>query len=115
MKRIAILFMIAAFSVGFFVVPTFAMDEYATDVYTEKPNYWSTSKGDAILFDLLLLRPLGFASIGVGLAATIVALPFSITGNNTREVGEALLGEAGKFTLVRPLGEVFPPQEYLDR
>lgn len=107
--------MIAAFSLGFFVTPSFAMDEYTTDMYTEKPNYWSTNKADALLFDLVLLRPIGIASIGVGFAATIAALPFSIIGNNTREVGDALLGETGKFTFVRPLGEVFPPHELLDR
>lgn len=114
MKTTAIFIMIAAFSLGFFVVPSFAMDEYA-DVYTEKPDYWSTNKADAILYDLVLLRPVGLASVIVGFAGTIVGLPFSLIGNNTREVGDALIGETGKFTFVRPLGDVFPPQEYLDR
>ncbi len=106
--------MVTAFSLGLFATPGFAMDE-SQDVYIEKPNYWSTNKGDAMLYDLILLRPVGFASLIVGFAGTIVGLPFSVIGNNTREVGEALIGEPGKFTFVRPLGEIFPPQEYLDR
>lgn len=101
--------MIAAFSLSFFVIPAIAMD----DQYIEKPNYWSSNKADAILFDLVLLRPVGLASMGVGFAATIVGLPFSIIGNNTREVGDALIGETTKFTFVRPLGEIVPPQDYL--
>ena len=114
MKNTAIFLMIAAFSLGLFVVPAFSMDD-STNAYTEKPNYWSTNKGDAMLFDLILLRPIGFAAMGVGFAATIAGLPWSISGNYTREAGDALLGEPTGFTLIRPLGEVFPPQEYLDR
>ena len=106
--------MIAAFSLGFFVVPAFSVDE-GKDAYVAKPNYWSTSKGDAMLFDLILLRPIGLAAVTVGFAATIVGLPLSISGNYTREAGDALLGEPAGFTFIRPLGEVFPPQEYLDR
>lgn len=106
--------MIAAFSLGFLVIPAFAADE-SKDDYVEKPNYWSTGKGDAILFDLILLRPVGIAAFTVGLAGTIAGLPLSITANNTREVGDALVGEPGNFTFIRPLGEVFPPHEYLDR
>ena len=104
--------MIAAFSLGFFVIPAFSMDE-GKDAYVEKPNYWSNNKGEAMLFDLILLRPIGLAAVTVGLAATIVGLPLSITGNYTREAGDALLGEPAGFTFIRPLGEVFPPQDNL--
>lgn len=114
MKKTAIFLMIAVFSLGFFVIPAFSADE-SKDEYVEKPNYWSTGKGDAMLFDLILLRPVGLAAFTVGLAGTIVGLPLSISANNTREVGDAMVGEAGNFTFIRPLGEVFPPQEYLDR
>ena len=113
MKTTAIFIMIAAFSLGCFGIPAFAMDEYGNE-YIEKPNYWSSNKADAILFDLVLLRPVGFASLVVGVAGTIVGLPFSIIGNNTREVGEAMIGETARFTFVRPLGEVFPPHDYLE-
>lgn len=114
MKKTAIFLMIAFFTLGLFINPVLSMDE-SKDTYVEKPNYWSTSKGDAMLFDLILLRPIGFAATTVGFAATIVGLPWSISGNYTREAGDALLGEPVGFTFIRPLGEVFPPQEYLDR
>ncbi len=109
MKKVAIFILVAAFSLGLFALPAFAGDDM------EKPDYRGTGKGDAMLFDLIVLRPLGIASIGLGFAATVVALPFSIIANNTREVGDAMLTETTNYTFVRPLGEVFPSQSMLDR
>jgi hypothetical protein len=73
---------------------------------TEKPNYKGTGKGEAILFDLIFLRPLGIASCGIGLATTIVAAPFIVGRENAREIGDALLNEPGNFTVIRPLGQI---------
>jgi hypothetical protein len=73
---------------------------------TEKPNYKGTGKGEAILFDLIFLRPLGIISCGIGLAATIVGAPFIVGKENAHEIGEALLGEPGNFTVIRPLGQI---------
>jgi ABC-type phosphate transport system permease subunit len=111
MKKIIIFFMIAAFSLGSLAIPAFAMDEYKEE-FVEKPNYWSTNKADAMLYDIVILRPVGLASVIVGAAATIVAFPFSITSNSSREVGDAMIGETSRFTFCRPLGEIFPPAEY---
>lgn len=109
MKKAAIFIMIAAFSCGLFVLPAFAGDDF------EERSWRGTGKGEAMFFDLVLLRPIGIASMGVGFAATIAALPFSIIANNTREVGDALLGETTNYTFMRPLGEVFEPASMLDR
>lgn len=109
MKKVAIFIMVAAFSCGFFALPVFAGDDI------ERPSYKGTGKGEAMLFDLILLRPIGLASVTVGFAATFVAFPFSIMANNTREVGDAMLGETTNYTFVRPLGEVFEPAAMLDR
>ena len=73
---------------------------------TEKPNYMGTGKGEAILFDLVFLRPLGIVSCGIGLAATILSTPFLIGKENGREVAGALLTEPGNFTVIRPLGQI---------
>ncbi|HNT44695.1 MAG TPA: hypothetical protein PKN85_09540 [Syntrophorhabdaceae bacterium] len=108
MKKAAIFIMIAAFSCGLFVLPAFAEDE-------NERSWRGSGKGEAMFFDLVLLRPIGIASVGVGFAATIVALPFSIIANNTREVGDAMLTETVNYTFVRPLGEVFEPASMLDR
>ncbi len=109
MKKVAIILMIAALSCGLFVLPAFAEDE------SEQRSWRGTGKGEAMFFDLVLLRPIGIASVGVGFAATIAALPFSVIANNTREVGDAMLTETMNYTFVRPLGEVFEPASLLDR
>lgn len=109
MKKAVILIMLAAFSCGFFVFPAFAEDDM------EKPDYRATGNGDAMLVDLILLRPLGLASIGFGFAATVVGLPFSIIANNTREVGDAMLTETTNYTFVRPLGDIFQQPAMMDR
>ncbi len=111
MKKIIIFLLVAAFSLGSLAIPAFAMDEY-TEEFVEKPNYWSTNRADAMLYDIVILRPVGLASMIVGLAGTIVALPFSIANDSSREVGDAMIGETSRFTFCRPLGEIFPPQEY---
>jgi len=108
MKTVAIFMIIVAFFCGFFVVPAFAEDQ-------SERSWRGTGKGEAMFFDLVFLRPVGMASVGVGFAATIAALPFSIIANNTREVGDAMLTETMNYTFVRPLGEVFEPASMLDR
>jgi hypothetical protein len=108
MKKVAIFMILVAFFCGSFAIPAFAEDE-------AERSWRGTGKGEAMFFDLVLLRPIGIASVGVGFAATIVALPFSIIANNTREVGDAMLTETVNYTFVRPLGEVFEPASMLDR
>ena len=71
-----------------------------------KSNYMGTGKGEAILFDLFFLRPLGIISCGIGLAATLVGAPFIVGKENAREVGDALLNEPGNYTVIRPLGQI---------
>ena len=55
--------------------------------------------------DLFLARPFGLASIVLGTAIFVISLPFSATGSNVGEAGQALVAEPVKFTLARPLGD----------
>jgi hypothetical protein len=73
---------------------------------TEKPNYRGTGKGEAILFDLFFLRPIGIISCGLGFATTLIGAPFIAGRANAREIGDALLTEPGNFTVIRPLGQI---------
>ncbi|HOW55519.1 MAG TPA: hypothetical protein PLR60_12800 [Syntrophorhabdaceae bacterium] len=119
MKKVTIFALVAILSFGMLVLPAFAEEAKDTKETnettefllseTEKPTYRGTGKGEAMLADLIFLRPVGFASIGVGFVATIVGLPFSIIANNTREVGDAMLGETMNYTFVRPLGDNYQP------
>jgi hypothetical protein len=101
MKKTILLTLIALLIIGI-VVPSLYCQE------TEERSFKGTGKGEAILADLIFLRPLGIASCGIGLLGTIASLPFMCcrgNGDKGREVIGALLTEPGDFTFVRPLGK----------
>jgi hypothetical protein len=58
----------------------------------------------AMMFDLVVLRPLGLVGFAVGTAFFIVSLPFSLLGGNTGEAAQKLVAEPAKYTFTRPLG-----------
>jgi hypothetical protein len=76
------------------------------NVYTEPPG--TEASAGAMIFDLIVVRPLGIVATAFGTAIFIVSLPFSALGGNTAEVGHTLVVEPAKFTFVRPLGQVKP-------
>jgi hypothetical protein len=57
-------------------------------------------------FDVILMRPIGFAASIVGAAIFIVSLPFSILGGNQEAAAERLIKEPLFFTFQRPLGQL---------
>ena len=61
---------------------------------------------EAILFDLVVLRPLGLAATALGVVAFVVALPFTLPTKSTKEVGQKLVADPVKYTFVRPLGHL---------
>ena len=58
----------------------------------------------SMMFDLVILRPLGLAATVIGTAFFVVSLPFSILGGNTGEAAKKLMVEPAKYTFTRPLG-----------
>ena len=58
----------------------------------------------SMMFDLVLLRPLGLAATVIGTAFFIVSLPVSAIGGNTGEAAKKLVVEPAKYTFSRPLG-----------
>ncbi len=58
-----------------------------------------------IIIDVLILRPVGLATCVIGLAASIVAMPFAIPSNSTEKVYRALIAEPFYYTFKRPLGK----------
>jgi hypothetical protein len=58
----------------------------------------------SMMFDLVILRPLGLAATVIGTAFFVVSLPFSVLGGNTGEAAKKLMVEPAKYTFTRPLG-----------
>ena len=58
----------------------------------------------AMMFDLVLLRPLGLVAMVVGTGFFIITIPFSALGGNTGEAAKKLVVAPTKYTFARPLG-----------
>ncbi len=59
----------------------------------------------AIVFDVLLVRPVGVVAIVFGAALFIVSMPFAIPSGSVEKAGQALVAEPFKYTFSRPLGD----------
>lgn len=59
----------------------------------------------AVVMDVLVIRPLGIASIVLGSAVFVVALPFTIPAQGVGTAAKKLIVEPFKFTFTRPIGE----------
>ena len=60
----------------------------------------------AMAFDLIIMRPVGFAASILGTAIFIVSIPFSALGGNGEAAAEKLIKEPLFFTFQRPLGQL---------
>jgi hypothetical protein len=58
----------------------------------------------AMIFDLVLARPLGIAATVVGWTTFIASLPFTALGGNVGEAAQKLVVAPAVFTFGRPLG-----------
>lgn len=60
----------------------------------------------SVITDMLLLRPVGLASLGVGTAMYVVALPFALITRSHGTTAKVLVKEPFKYVFVRPVGEI---------
>jgi len=64
-----------------------------------------TPAGEAMIADVLIARPIGFAALVIGTAVSIVATPFALASGTTHEVYGKLVADPYNFTVCRPLGQ----------
>ncbi len=62
--------------------------------------------GEFVLLDALVMRPLGLAALGVGLAGSIAILPFTMATDSGDIVGKSLIQKPFDYTFRRPLGDL---------
>lgn len=58
-----------------------------------------------VVIDVLILRPVGLATCVLGIAATIVAMPFALPSNSTKQVYQHLIADPFYYTFKRPIGK----------
>ena len=77
---------------------------YAEGAYKSSSVREEEGRGEEMIFDLLFLRPIGFAATVIGAAAFVVSLPFTIPMKQVDEAADKLVVKPGKYTFVRKLG-----------
>jgi len=96
-KKFLVIFMISVFLIAP-VASTALADEYFEK---EDPS------GALMIFDVIMVRPIGIVATVVGSVFYVISLPFSLLGENSDEAGQALVKDPAAYTFSRPLGE-FP-------
>ncbi|MGH8671180.1 MAG: hypothetical protein ACREUA_03955 [Burkholderiales bacterium] len=75
----------------------------------EEPRAAVQPSGEAMVLDLVLLRPLGIIATAVGSAVFVVSLPFSLPSGSADAAARELIGVPAKYTFFRPLGQIDGP------
>jgi hypothetical protein len=127
MKRTLLVLLVAAFVVAGVTVPTFAGnasgDYFGRSMFRTgqaKPGCPPTPElavfeddpiedpsGEAIIFDAVILRPLGLASMVVGAAGALVSTPWAESSCTWGPVERQLIRKPFDYTFCRPLGNIF--------
>jgi hypothetical protein len=64
------------------------------------------ASADAMIADLVFLRPAGLVALIGGSVVFVVSLPFSALGGNVGEAAQKLVVDPARYTFVRPLGHM---------
>ncbi len=102
MKRAISFVLFLCFISVLFCQPLYSQSIQGTEpVVTSKNN----PSGTMIIFDLIIMRPLGIAACTIGTAGFIVSLPFVAFSGGFNNVVNELLAKPGHFTFERQLGD----------
>ena len=94
-KKTLILAMVAAMM----IIPV-ANTALASEYFeSENPS------GGEMMFDLVVVRPVGIVATAVGCIVFVVSSPFSALGGNIDTANEKLIKDPAAFTFKRPLGD----------
>ena len=91
--------------VVFAVVVALIAMPFATSALAQEYFETKEPSGDAMLYDTIVLRPVGIVATVVGSVFWLISLPFSAAGDNVDTATEKLVKEPAKYTFDRPLGE----------
>ncbi len=102
MKRTIIL--LADILLALTVLPAFAQQDLPPDP-SMTGRFSSDPPGEFIIFDAVILRPLGLAAMGVGALGTVAAAPWTSSSHSGDRVKRELLDKPYWYTFCRPLGD----------
>jgi len=97
MRKLLAIFTVVAVAVTFTAPPALAA---AGDAVIDEAS------ADAMILDLVFLRPAGLVATIGGSIAFVLSLPFSALGGNVGEAADKLVVDPARYTFVRPLGHM---------
>jgi hypothetical protein len=70
-------------------------------------EYFETKEpgGGAMMYDMIVVRPVGAVATAVGSVFWLITLPFAAAGDNVDTSTEKLVKEPASYTFKRPIGE----------
>jgi hypothetical protein len=72
---------------------------------TLTPQLITKPTGTEIMFDLVIMRPLGMVGLALGTTLFVASLPFLLVTRSAENAADALVDEPFEFTFVRGMGE----------
>lgn len=87
------------------LIVTFSVIPFASAGLAQEYLEAEEPSGGGMLFDTVVVRPIGIVATAVGAVFFVVSLPFSALGDNVGTAGEKLVKDPARFTFKRPLGE----------
>jgi hypothetical protein len=103
MKRIILILTITLLSMT--ALPVLAQEVLPPDP-TATGRFTADPMGEYIIFDALVLRPMGVAAMAVGAATAAVAYPWAKPSNSEDRVKRELLQKPYWYTFCRPIGDI---------
>ncbi len=77
----------------------------ATTAFAEEYFEAENPSGSAMMFDFVVVRPVGIVATAVGCVFFAVSSPFAALGGNIDTAGQKLVKDPVAYTFKRPLGE----------
>ena len=104
MKRVALILTVIA------MLSVTAVPLMAQEVLPPNPGMsgriTSPPQGEFILWDVIILRPLGLASMAAGAVGAVVAAPWADSSNSMDRVQRELIQKPHDYTFCRPVGDI---------
>jgi len=98
---------IAKKSLVIFLISMLLIAPLASTALAEEFFERQDPSGGMMIFDFVIIRPIGIVATAVGSVFYVISLPFSLLGGNSGEAIGALVTDPAAYTFSRPLGE-FP-------
>ena len=100
-----IMFRIVKKSMIIFLISIFLIAPCASTALAEDYFEQEDPSGGMMIYDFILVRPVGIVATAVGSVFWVISLPFSALGDNTDEATQALVKDPAAYTFSRPLGD----------